>query len=133
MENYFHEDHGVKIALQHIQMWYYIKITWYLRKSLLRVRSFLRIRIWICDQDHTDHGAWKERSFRVRSFGSMHVGYWALPWMAHLTARAFRTHYSLEAHFVIINSNDGIKTEANINYDMDTWEPWMPAISGRSI
>ena len=33
----------------------------------------------------------------------------------------------------MVNSNDGIKTEANIDYDMDTWEPWMPAISGRSI
>ena len=33
----------------------------------------------------------------------------------------------------MVNSNDGIKTEASINYDMDTWEPWMPAISGQSI
>ena len=33
----------------------------------------------------------------------------------------------------MVNSNDGIKTEANIDYDMDTWEPWMLAISGRSI
>ena len=41
--------------------------------------------------------------------------------MARLTARAFSTHYSLEAHFFMVNSNDGIKTEANIDYDMDTW------------
>ena len=33
----------------------------------------------------------------------------------------------------MVNSNDGIKTEANIDCDMDTWEPWMLAISGRSI
>ena len=33
----------------------------------------------------------------------------------------------------MVNSDDEIKTEASIDYDMDTWEPWMPAISGRSI
>ena len=33
----------------------------------------------------------------------------------------------------MVNSNDGIKTEAGINYDMDTWEPWMPGISSKSI
>ena len=71
---------------------------------------------------------------KVRYFKTcMHVGYWALPWMARLTARAFSAHYSSEAHFSMVNSNDGIKIEASINYDMDTWESWMPAISGRSI
>ena len=44
----------------------------------------------------------------------MHIGYWALPWIARLTARAFSTHYSLEAHFFMVNSNDGIKIEASI-------------------
>ena len=43
--------------------------------------------------------------------------------MARLTARAFSTHCLLEAHFFMVNSNDGIKTEANIDYDMDTGEP----------
>ena len=38
--------------------------------------------------------------------------------MARLTARAFSTHYLLEAHFFMVNSNDGIKIEANIDYDM---------------
>ena len=33
----------------------------------------------------------------------------------------------------MVNPNDGIKTEASIYYDMDTSEPWKPAISGRSI
>ena len=33
----------------------------------------------------------------------------------------------------MVNSNDGMKTEASIDYDMDTWEPWMPVISGRLI
>ena len=33
----------------------------------------------------------------------------------------------------MVNSNDGIKTEASIDYDMATWEPWIPAIRGRSI
>ena len=41
-------------------------------------------------------------------------------------------NYSLEAHFFMVNSNDGIKTEASIDYDMGTWE-WMPVISGWSI
>ena len=41
--------------------------------------------------------------------------------MARLTA--FSLHYLLKAHFFMVNSNDGIKTEASINYDMDTWEP----------
>ena len=43
--------------------------------------------------------------------------------MARLTARAFSTHYLLEAHFFIVNSNDGIKTEADFDYDIDTGEP----------
>ena len=43
--------------------------------------------------------------------------------MARLTAWAFSKHYSLETHFFMLNSNDGIKTEANTDYDMDTWEP----------
>ena len=43
--------------------------------------------------------------------------------MARLTARAFSTHYLLEAHFFMVNSNYGIKTEADIDYDMDTGEP----------
>ena len=43
--------------------------------------------------------------------------------MARLTERAFSTHYLLEAHFFMVNSNDGIKTEANIDYGMDTGEP----------
>ena len=43
--------------------------------------------------------------------------------MVRLIAGVFSTHYSLEAHFFMVNSNDGIKTEANIDYDMDTWEP----------
>ena len=34
--------------------------------------------------------------------------------MARLTARAFSAHYSSEAHFSMVNSNDGIKTEASI-------------------
>ena len=29
-------------------------------------------------------------------------------------------NYSLEAHFFMVNSNDGIKTEASIDYDMGT-------------
>ena len=33
----------------------------------------------------------------------------------------------------MVNSNDGIKMEAIINYDMDTWELWMPGISSKSI
>ena len=33
----------------------------------------------------------------------------------------------------MVNSNDGMKTEASIDYDMDTSEPWMPVISGRLI
>ena len=41
-------------------------------------------------------------------------------------------NYSLEAHFFMVNSNDGIKTEASIDYNMGTWE-WMPVISGWSI
>ena len=44
-------------------------------------------------------------------------------WMARLIARAFSAHYLLKAHFFMVNSNDGIKTEASIDYDMDTWEP----------
>ena len=40
--------------------------------------------------------------------------------MARLTARAFSI---LEAHFFMLNSNDGIKIEANIDYNMDTGEP----------
>ena len=43
--------------------------------------------------------------------------------MARLTERAFSTYYLLEAHFFMVNSNDGIKTEANIDYGMDTGEP----------
>ena len=43
--------------------------------------------------------------------------------MARPTARAFSTHCLLEAHFFMVNSNYGIKTEANIDYDMDTGEP----------
>ena len=43
--------------------------------------------------------------------------------MARLTERAFSTHYLLEAHFFMVNSNDGIKTEASIDYVMDTWNP----------
>ena len=31
----------------------------------------------------------------------------------------------------MVNSKDGFKTEASIDYDMDTWEPWIPVISGR--
>ena len=38
--------------------------------------------------------------------------------MARLTERAFSTHYLLEAHFFMVNSNHGIKTEANIDYGM---------------
>ena len=45
-------------------------------------------------QDHIDLGTLEEWSFRVRSFGSMY---------------AFSAHYSLEAHFFMLNSNDGIK------------------------
>ena len=33
----------------------------------------------------------------------------------------------------MVNSNDGIKTESSIDYDMDTREPWMSAITHRSI
>ena len=33
----------------------------------------------------------------------------------------------------MVNSNNGMKTEASIDYDMDTSEPWMPVISGRLI
>ena len=40
--------------------------------------------------------------------------------MARLTARAFSI---LEALFFMVNSNDRIKIEANIDYDMDTGEP----------
>ena len=40
--------------------------------------------------------------------------------MVRLIAWAFSTHYSLDSHFFMVNSNDGIKTEANIDYDMDT-------------
>ena len=29
--------------------------------------------------------------------------------MARLTARAFSAHYSLEAHFFMVNSNDGVR------------------------
>ena len=43
--------------------------------------------------------------------------------MVRPIARAFSTHLSLEVHFFMVNSNDGIKTEANIDYDMDTCEP----------
>ena len=43
--------------------------------------------------------------------------------MARLTARAFSAHYSSEGHFFMVNSNDGIKTEVGINYNMDNWEP----------
>ena len=32
----------------------------------------------------------------------------------------------------MVNSNDRIKTEASIDYDMDDREFWMRAISGRS-
>ena len=33
----------------------------------------------------------------------------------------------------MVNSKDGFKTEVSIDYDMDTWEPWIPVISGRLI
>ena len=40
-----------------------------------------------------------------------------------LRVHSFSAHHSLEAHFFMVNSNDGIKTEASIDYDMATWEP----------
>ena len=33
----------------------------------------------------------------------------------------------------MVNSNNGIKTGASVDYDMDTWEPLMPTISDQSI
>ena len=46
--------------------------------------------------------------------------------MVRLIAWALNTHYTLDSHFFMVNSNDGIKTEANIDYDMDTLGgPWV--------
>ena len=60
----------VRIRQQHVHV--FIQIILQLEGSLwkgfisyrVRVRSFGLIRIRICDQDHTDHGALKELSFR---------------------------------------------------------------------
>ena len=49
--------------------------------------------------------------------------------MACLTARAFKRTIFLIRVFIRSTffhgkpANDGIKTEASTNYDMDTWEP----------